>query len=265
MQHKPKTRSKQWYGWQPDLPDHRDFQYKVGKPGLKLTGPLPPVVDLRTTGNLPPVYDQGELGSCTANALAALFQFVDQRTTQTSFMPSRLFIYYNERVIEDCVLYDSGAQLRDGITAIVKQGVCVESQWPYDPVKFTTQPSTDCYTQALFHQATVYLRIDNTKIGDIKSCLAQGFPIAAGFTVYSAFESDTVSKTGILSLPQSTEQILGGHAILIVGYDDTKQVFIVRNSWGTDWGDRGYFYAPYTYFTNSDLATDFWTIRAVEG
>jgi len=92
-----------------------------------------------------------------------------------------------------------------------------------------------------------------------------GFPIAAGFTVYDAFESDTVATNGMLSMPGPTEQMLGGHAVLIVGYDDARGVFIVRNSWGADWGDRGYFYVPYGYFTDADLATDFWTVRAVEG
>jgi C1A family cysteine protease len=95
----------------------------------------------------------------------------------------------------------------------------------------------------------------------MKACLASGYPFIFGFTVYDSFESDAVAKTGIVPMPSKTELVLGGHAVMAVGYDDSKKWFIVRNSWGEDWGDKGYFYIPYDYLTNKNLASDFWTIK----
>jgi C1A family cysteine protease len=220
------------------------------------------VADLRS--KCPPVYDQGQLGSCTANAIAGAIQFNRRKQKlKPDFVPSRLFIYYNERVMEHSVQSDNGAQIRDGIKSVAKQGDCPETDWPYDPSKFATKPSATAYKDALKYQALQYQRVPQV-LNQLKGCLASGYPFVFGFSVYDAFESDVVAKTGVLTMPGPKEKLLGGHAVLAVGYDDTKQVFIVRNSWGSSWGIKGYFTMPYAYLTDSNLADDIWTIRLIE-
>jgi len=249
----------QRYGWKPQIPDFRDYQFTVSESILKS---LPPKIDLRT--NCPPVVDQSNLGSCTANAIAAAHRF-DQikQKSKIQFEPSRLFIYYNERVIEGTVKQDAGAEIRDGIKTLNLQGACTETTWPYIISKFKTKPTTKSYTEALLHQAVKYQAVTQT-LDQMKGTLASGFPFVYGFTVYSSFESDSVAKTGIVPMPGPYESILGGHAVMCCGYDDTKQWFITMNSWGTSWGDKGYFYIPYSYLTNKNLASDFWVVQQIE-
>ena len=259
------------YGWNPDLPDHRDFVYSAPLPKL---GPLPAKADLRK--QCPPVYDQGQIGSCTANAIAGAIEFDLLKQKLADFTPSRLFIYYNERDVEHTVSTDSGAQIRDGVKSVNKLGVCPEPEWPYiatpaDPntnvwppgAKPAEKPAANSYKDALKHQVVIYSRV-NTDLAQMKGCLADGYPFVFGFTVYDAFESAAVAKTGVLNMPTSSEQVVGGHAVMCVGYDDIAQRFIVRNSWGPKWGQKGYFTIPYAYLITGNLADDFWTIRMVE-
>jgi C1A family cysteine protease len=248
------------YGWIPDLPDQRDHLYAA-----PIVDPqdLPSGVDLRS--HCPPVYDQGQLGSCTANAIAGAYQFCEMKEgAANDFVPSRLFIYYNERVIEHTVASDSGAQIRDGIKSVANQGVCPEDLWPYNIANFAERPPANCYQVALQNKVTLYQRLAQN-IYQMKACLASGFPFVFGFTVYDSFESPDVAKTGIVPMPSSDESVLGGHAVVAVGYDDSQQSFIVRNSWGSGWGLQGYFMMPYAYLTQAHpvLASDFWTIRVV--
>jgi C1A family cysteine protease len=233
--------------------------------------PLPPSSDLRAVFETP-AYDQGELGSCTGNAIAAAVQFARQKAGEDpDFIPSRLFIYYNERDIEGTVGQDSGAQIRDGMKAVSKLGVCPETSspkpqpydLPYDIGKFTQPPPPPCYEFGLGHQIVSYRRIPQL-LTQMRACLASGFPFVFGFTVYSGFESEQVAKTGVVDLPASGEEVLGGHAVLAMGYDDKSQRFIVRNSWNKDWGQDGYFTMPYAYLTDPHLSSDFWTVRLVE-
>ena len=252
--------TKKQYGWKPDIPDQRDFRYAAVTRAVK----LPAKMDLRP--NLPPVYDQGQLGSCTGNAIAAAVAFDLKRQKAREFAPSRLFIYYNERLLEGTVSLDNGAYIRDGVKSVNKQGVTSEVIWPYsdaNPGPFTTKPTTQAYAEALNHQVTTYMRVTQT-LTAIRQCLADGFPIVFGFSVYESFESDVVAQTGIMPMPKRSEQLLGGHAVLCCGYDDSKQAFLIRNSWGTSWGLGGYFWMPYAYMTNSNLADDLWTLRAIE-
>ncbi|MCX6243229.1 MAG: C1 family peptidase [Bacteroidetes bacterium] len=246
------------YGWQPDLPDQRDFSYSAPRAMLLK---LPVKVDLRST--CPPVYNQGQLGSCTANAIGAAFQFGQMKQGLDTFMPSRLFIYYNERVIEDSVDSDNGAQIRDGIKTVNKQGVCREEIWNYDLNQFTKKPPAKCYKDALSNQVLSYQRVVRD-VKHMKGCLAEGYPFVFGFTVYNSFESGSVEKTGKLDMPKKNEGVVGGHAVLAVGYDDTRKRFIIRNSYGPDWGLKGYFTMPYQYLEDDNLSDDFWTIRLVE-
>ena len=223
---------------------------------------LPPSVDLRP-GCPPTVYDQGRLGSCTANAIAAAFEFDLAKQKLDAFMPSRLFIYYNERVVEGTVESDSGAMIRDGIKSVAKLGVCTEESWAYEVSRFAEKPADDCYTAALDNQALSYQRVPRT-LDQMRGCLANGYPFVFGFTVYDSFEGREVAATGVVPMPGDGESILGGHAVLAVGYDDETQRFLVRNSWGPGWGQGGYFTIPYSYLTNRGLASDFWTISKVE-
>jgi len=263
----PGTRRIGRYGWTPDLPDQRDFVYQAPHPTAVA---LPAQVDLRP--NCPPVYDQGQLGSCTANAIAAAIEFDQKKQGITQLTPSRLFIYYNERVIEHSATSDNGAQIRDGIKSVAKQGVCSETSWPYDDTnknpmpcpkcKYAAKPPKACYAEAAAHKVSAYQRLIPT-LDRLRGCLASGYPFVFGFTVYESFESQDVAKSGILQLPAPTEHTVGGHAVMAVGYNDAGQQFIIRNSWGTEWGQAGYFLMPYAYLTNTNLADDFWTIQMV--
>jgi C1A family cysteine protease len=252
------TRPVQRFGWVPDIPDARDFLYSA--PEEVLTA-LPKKVDLRS--KMPPVYDQGQLGSCTANAIGAAFEYDQVKQGQRDFMPSRLFIYYNERAIEGTVDTDSGAMIRDGIKSLNKLGVCDEGTWPYDIPQFTQKPPTTAYKQAKQHQATLYRRVI-PNLHQMQGCLASGYPFVFGFSVYESFMSDEVARTGEVPLPPRSEKLIGGHAVVAVGYDDSIQRFIVRNSWGPGWGMKGYCTMPYGYLTDPGLARDFWAIYAVE-
>ena len=247
------------YGWIPDLPDARDHMYAAPAPVLAA---LPTKMDLRP--QCPGVLDQGDLGSCTANAIANahLFDQLKQHAPKP-FLPSRLFIYYNERAMEGTVNTDSGAMIRDGIKSIAQQGACPESLWPYVIAKFTTKPTKKCYQEALKYQALSYQRLVQIT-SQLKGCLAAGYPFVFGFTVYESFETQAVATTGTVPMPAPKEKVLGGHAVLAVGYDDSTQRFIVMNSWATTWGMKGFFTMPYLYLTDPHLASDFWTVRLVK-
>lgn len=220
------------------------------------------LIDLRP--KCPPIYDQGNLGSCTANALGGCYHFCElKQNNPIIIQPSRLFIYYNERNMENSVNQDSGASLSDGILSISKLGVCSETLWTYDIKKFKIKPTQQCYTQALDNQSITYQQVNQTR-NDIKQTLIDGYPIAVGILVYDSFESNEVSKSGIVPMPSSTENLLGGHAVMIVGFDESLQVYIMRNSWGINWGMKGYFTIPYAYIESPLLAFDFWVIEKVE-
>src|ERR1035437_9291613 len=238
-------------GWKPDLADYRDHKFKA-----VLNKTAPSKIDLRL--QCPIIYDQGALGGA--------FQFEQLKQIKKrsqSFIPSRLFIYYNERVLEDSVNSDAGASLRDGIKTLNDQGVCSENLWKYKISKFTQKPSTTCYASALKNQVQQYLSVAPS-IPQIKQCLAEGYPVAFGLSVYSSFMTDQVAQTGIMPMPQDGDQLEGGHAVMAVGYDNSKSALLVRNSWGKSWGLNGYFYMPYDYTTLAQLTSDFWTIRLVE-
>lgn len=246
------------YGWTRDLPDNRDHLY-VASP--QILANLPPSVDLRP--QCPPVYDQGQLGSCTSNAIAGAVEFDLLKEQQKRiFVPSRLFLYYNERVIEGTQDTDSGAEIRDGIKSVASQGDCPEDLWPYDITKFAVKPPAQCYQSAKQYEAVKYQRLQQD-LNQLKGCLASGYPFVFGFTVYSSFESQQVATTGHASMPQPGEEVVGGHAVVAIGFDDSQQWFLVRNSWGTSWGVKGYFTMPYTYLLDQNLSSDFWTISVV--
>ncbi|MFE2997189.1 C1 family peptidase [Nocardia sp. NPDC059246] len=246
-------------GWIPDLPDQRDHLYAA--PAATIAQ-LPPSVDL--TSKFAAVYDQGKLGSCTGNGIAGALQFdaMKEQLADES-VPSRLFIYYNERVMEGTVGQDAGAMIRDGIKSVATVGACPESEWPYDISEFATEPPKKCFTDAAEHRAIQYSRVART-LSQMQGCLADGYPFVFGFTVYESIFSPEVDKTGDIPLPAANEQVVGGHCVVAVGYDDSRSVFRIRNSWGTAWGRNGYGTLPYAYMLSVN-ASDLWTIRTVTG
>ena len=243
------------YGWKRQLPDRRDRIWHAK------AEPLPVKADLRNA-NMPPVYDQGELGSCTANAIAAAFDYEHSSQGLGFLSPSRLFIYANERLLEGTSLSeDSGAEIRDGVKTLSQLGVCAEDLWPYDVTQFSVKPPQGCYDAATHDLVLQYQSV--TQGIAVRYAIAQGFPVIFGFSVYDSFESESVAQSGIVPMPGINEPIVGGHAVVAVGYDLTEGVYIVRNSWG-QWGQSGYCTMPIEYLDSPDLASDFWCLQRVE-
>lgn len=216
---------------------------------------LPHRVDLRS--KMPSIYDQGDLGSCTACALCGIVGYIDPVVKG-----SKLFVYYNTRLLANNVKYDTGASLEDGVASLQKYGVCQEKLWSYDIKKFSETPPQICYTKGLKNVALQVKNIRND-LNDMKSSLSNGWPFVVGIEVYSSFETLYVAQTGNVPMPSRTDRYLGGHAVVCVGYDDTKKAFIMRNSWGAEWGINGYFYLPYAYLT-SNMASDLWNIQKMK-
>jgi C1A family cysteine protease len=224
---------------------------------------LPTHIDLRDSGNLPPVLDQSVLGSCTANATSNAIRYILKKENAARvFQPSRLFIYYYSRLIENTVNDDSGAVIRDVMKAVAMYGACSENNWTYDVSKFTIHPPLNVVMAAQTHIKSFQYMAVNQDLNSMKNALAQNFPIIFGMSVYTSFEDDIVSKTGQVPMPNlQNEENLGGHCQLICGFSDEKQHFIVMNSWNTSWGDNGFCYIPYQYLLDNNLASDFWVCR----
>ena len=181
-----------------DAPGHRDYLH--GAP-LGILATLPAKVGLRPR-YLKTIYHQGQLGSCTGNAIAAAIQFDRMKQKRKpDFIPSRLFIYYNERDMEGTIESDSGAQIRDGIKSVAKLGDCPETEWPYDIAQFATKPPAKCYKDARKYKAVLYKRVSQTP-NQMKGCLASGYPFVFGFSVYESFEGPQVGKTGVVPMPK---------------------------------------------------------------
>jgi hypothetical protein len=249
---KPEGRGRR--GCMPDVPDARDVHYV---PPVD-TATLPESVDLRPL--CPTVYDQGNLGSCTANAIGAAIEYNQMQTGERSFVPSRLFIYFNERVLEGTIKQDAGAMIRNGIKTVVRLGAPPEDVWPYDESAAYTQPHPDAYAAAKLDLVTVYCRVGQT-LPLMQACLMEGFPIVFRYTCYPSM--DHTWDDGVIPMPGPTEPEDGGHCMLIVGYSNATRTFLVRNSWGTQWGQQGYGTMPYDYILSPQWTTDLWTIRSV--
>lgn len=247
-------------GWKKSPTDTRDFYVK---PDKKLF--YPSSVDLRKTNFMPRVWDQGALGSCTAFASSGAYSYdLEKQGGMSNYRPSQLFVYYNTRMIEGTIDEDSGAYTRDAIKSLNKYGAPANASWPYNIKLYTEKPPSDVYSEGVSKTALTYARVArNTRA--LKAVLAKGYPFVVGIEVYESFESDTANSTGMIPVPAtSTEEYLGGHCILVVGYKliNGKLHWICRNSWGRYWGDLGYFYLPEIYLT-SDLAHDFWVVYSV--
>ena len=233
-------------------PSHTHYEAKAWKPDE-----LPGFVDLRE--HLTPIEDQGEVGSCTANALAGALEYLEKRTNGAENRVSRLFIYWNERDYEGSADKDHGAALCDGIKVLREDGACSEDTWEYSPDLVFEQPADHAYKEA--SERTIdeahKVQID---LHDMRHCLAEGYPFVFGLQIYDAFQED--GQHGAIRTPDpAAHEHCGGHAMLCVGYSDEDQVFLVRNSWGEEWGDGGYCYIPYDYMSNKEWCHDAWTIR----
>lgn len=243
---------KRAYTWRRDLSDQRDFILELE------AGPLPAKVDLRPSG--PAVYDQGQVGSSTSNAGAAALVWAMSGFNLPQFEPSRLFIYYNERRILGTERFDAGSTNRTLMKSLAKYGAARESEWPYRAHKFTVKPGVHAYEDARDRTISIYFSVPQD-LDSMRGALALGQPVVVGLSIHESFESPHVEKTGVIPMPEISERLLGGQSMLIVGYDDDEQCFIVRNSWGKDWGDDGHCWVPYDYLVDPNLAGDMWTIR----
>lgn len=240
------------YNWRKDKPDSRDYIYK----GVRVDQA---VVDLRPY--MTAVEDQGRLGSCTGQAVAGAIEYLNKRSGAITDV-SRLFIYYYERLIEGTVNTDSGAYIRDGIKAVSHYGAPLEKLWPYSITKFRDAPSEAAVNDALRRRVTLYERV--TDFNGCITALSNNYPVIIGFNVYSSFQSSVVTRTGMMPYPNiRREYLLGGHAVLLVGYNKNTRRFIARNSWGSRWGDRGYFYMPFQVIQNTNMSDDFWVVKSV--
>lgn len=246
------------YGWKRDLPDKRDLKFKTIMPVKK----LPEKVDLRPFCPKK-VYDQKNIGACTACAVAAAIEFdrIKQKLNPI-FTPSRLFIYYNTRILEGTVQEDAGASLRDTMKSVSSYGAPSEILWPYIESKFMQKPSSQAYKDGLRHKILKYMSVEQT-LAHIKGCLVEGYPIVLGISIYESFETPEITKSGIIPMPKADETLLGGHAIFLCGFNDKTKTYLGRNSWGQKWGQAGHFEIPYDYILDPDLASDFWTVRLV--
>jgi len=278
-------------GWLPDVPDTRDIPFAAV---FRVPRKLPAHADLRA--GCSPVEDQENLGSCTAQALVGALEFLQLQSCKiaTSTRPSglsghlppggdvenrkskilrfrdlsRLFVYYNERAANGTVQEDSGAMLRTGIKTLKALGVCREALWPYEIRRFTAKPTAACFTEAADHQVTAYQRLNRTSpvdtLAEMKACLAMGLPFVFGFAVYEHVMSAAVARTGRIRLPGKNERMLGGHAVMAVGYQENTRMISFRNSWGAAWGCSGYGQMPYAYLESRELSDDFWCIQDTE-
>jgi C1A family cysteine protease len=209
------------------------------------------------------VYDQLHLNSCSANALAAALRYDELKEGLREVPePSRLFIYFNERVVANVVDRDAPVSLRDGYRTIAKVGACPERMWPYEPRRFKRPPTAGCYEAATRHKAIEYFRIRRL-LSHLRGCLAERFPFVFGLAVHKSMFHRPTRQTGVVSVPSRHDKVVGGHAVMAVGYDHSKRQLIFRNSWGQAWGDRGYGYLPYQFLMSATLSWDFWTMRRV--
>lgn len=268
-------------GWIPDVPDIRDLELKMPMRAVRAASLKPVCDDIRPLIASVKPYDQGAIGSCTGNMGAAAVVVQQARQKKKLDTPSRLALYYDARVLQGWQNSDTGAYIRDIFKVLQKLGAGGESLHPYKERDLKKKPSAAYYAAAAKQQALKYERVPQT-LSQMKAVLAGGNPINLGFAVYESIADAAVD--GILNLPQPGERAEGGHAVLVVGYtNDLKAVhsrggrlslpkfaksipewFIVRNSWGTNWGDRGYCYIPASYLTNSNLCADLWRLLLLE-
>lgn len=239
-------------------PAHHEVKYKYT---VHHNSVLPSNIDLRTSGNMPCILDQGSLGSCASNAASNIMRYLLNKSGSASWQPSRLFIYFYTRALENSPIdEDTGVSIYGTLHTIKLLGACNELFWPYDISQFSKYPSSLAFSEASMHKIR-YVSL-NQDLNSIKHSLADGYPVICGIQIYSGIESEMTSRTGRINLPTSADDLLGGHAISLYGYDDVSQEFLVMNSWGTEVGDKGWFKIPYRYILDRNLTADLWSIQS---
>lgn len=239
--------------WRKEPEDARDYRFTTFK---RVEATMPVSVNLRD--KLPEVFDQLQLGSCVANAVSSNAMFA-ARNQKRELVASRLFVYWNARKLIGETNKDEGCFIRDAFKTISKEGLPPERDWKYDPTKVFEMPHPLVYEVGRKTTAQEYLRLNGRNLAELKQCLSGGSPFVFGFNVYRSFFS---SWTETMPVPSATEMLLGGHAVLAIGYDDNRQAFLIKNSWGSDWKDGGHFWMPYQFITSTHC-DDFWTLRAI--
>jgi len=256
---KPKTRKT---GYKRDKHDVRDLRFSAASTSL------PPSIDLSMTGCLAFQFDQKSTSSCVAHAITEGVKLLECRDAEKDLAnPSRLFVYYNGRAEDGFEKEDAGCYIRSGLKAAQRHGIADETVWPFkiNTLGFGSgnvnkKPSAKAYEDAAKRKTVfVYRRVEQN-LDDLRIALSQGFPIVVGLTVTTAWDLPSVSRTGVLPLPHPSDKENGGHALLIIGYDDQKRLFKFKNSWGASWGAKGYGFAPYEYLTDPRLAYDLWAL-----
>ena len=225
---------------------------------------LPDKINLHDLIRLP-ILDQEDLGSCTANVSSNAILFYLKQHKKSEYQPSRLYIYYFSRLLENNINEDSGCNIRDVLKAISKYGACDELLYPYNTKKFKKEPPKNCIIDAKNKiQSIQYLSV-NQNLNSIKNCLYRGYPIVLGVEMYDSFINKETIDSGDITMPDiETENNLGVHCILLTGYDDNNKIFIFQNSWGDNCGKNGFFNIPYDYILSNELATDFWIISFIK-
>lgn len=278
----PSGRKDVGLGYLPDLPDFRDkgashlsdqIRALAGASSFLVGSKteLPGRVNLGDQGKMPAIEDQGKLNSCTANAVIGLVEYLIKASGTDDLDMSRLFLYWTTRRLLGWT-GDTGAYIRTTIKAMALFGVPLESDWPYLAELLDRDPDAYLYACAQNFKCLKYARLDeygmrgNDTLLAVQKTIADGFPIVFGFPVYRSIE--TMGADFIIPLPGGgQDKLVGGHAVLAVGYDDDIRcqnqeepgALIIRNSWGPAWGDMGYGYLPYDY-VRKEMALDFWAI-----
>ena len=234
-------------------------------PSAAVKKAVPTAVDLRKIGPLgpgmPPPLDQGQLGSCALNAASNALRRLLRVEKLREWQPSRLYLYWNTRVnVERSPPgEDTGVCIRDVCKAVAKYHACDEVVWPYTVSKFAVAPPLAAYRDAALHAKVVYSSVP-VSVAALRAVLGGGSPVIAGIQLFSSFESQQVAWDGVVPMPSAGEELLGGHAVLVCGYDDASATFLVLNSWGPEWGQGGYFTIPYAYLADPRLTSDLWTL-----
>jgi hypothetical protein len=243
-------------GWTPDLPYHKHKKYTdIADPSM-LDHPKP-TADL--SGLFPEVVNQEGLNCCTACACTGAYEY-EIGLAQAHIVSARfsfIFVYYNQRVLQGSLHCNLGASIGDGLYTLSHRGVCTDDEWPVNFHEFEKKPYKSCYEDALGNRISAYYQLDRD-IKQMKACLSEGHPFIFGF---SASDSTRNAPNGDIPIPGDDDSSIFGHAVVAVGYDDEKQLFNIRNSWGNAWGNNGYGTIPYSYLTEEGFSRDFWTIR----
>lgn len=260
-------------GCRPDTHDPRDQTVLFRALSSSRTSRLPKLIDLEP--KLPPIWDQGSIGSCTAHAALAAYtkNALDSAAVVNDDLQSRLYQYYNSRLLDNTQDEDVGATIRNSIKAMNKFGVLSETFYPYEEAKFAIKPPGTCYVKAKNHRAVSYLRVP-IDVNAWKAELIKGNVIVFGMECFAELFSAKTTASGFIPLPRNPNAGQGGHAVCVVGYNDdlispttpkgvkaSKGYFKIRNSWGKDWGDRGYGYLPYAYIKH---CFDAWVLGKIE-